>query len=185
MSTLNQLGLYLTDVFFTLALFFLLLRLLLGIARANFYNPISQAIVSLTDPLVLPLRKLLPPIGRFDTALILLLVALKVLHLVILQYLIPSSELEIVRLVPKAIAQLVDLALLIYLISIFVMVVFSWLSMAGVRLPSQLGSLIQSLLQPILQPIRKFMPNLGMIDLSPMLAIIAIGALRIVVRPWL
>lgn len=185
MSTMNQLGLYLTDVFFTLALFFLMMRLLLGIARANFYNPISQTIVSLTDPLVLPLRKILPPIGRFDTALLVLMVGLKVLHLLILQYLLPGSELEIVQLIIKAVARLVDLALLIYLVAIIIMVVFSWLSMAGVRLPPQLGSVIQSLLQPILLPIRKIMPNLGMLDLSPMIAIITIGAIRIVVRPWL
>lgn len=185
MSTMNQLGLYLTDVFFTLALLFLMLRLLLGIARANFYNPISQTIVTLTDPLVLPLRKILPPIGRFDTALLVLLLALKVLHLVILQYLLPGGELDVARLIIKAVANLVHLAVMIYFFAIIIMVVFSWLSMAGINLPPQLGSVIQSLLHPILLPIRKVMPNLGMLDLSPMVAIVIIGAIRIVIRSWL
>jgi len=185
MSTMNQLGLYLTDVFFTLALFFLMLRLLLGIARANFYNPISQTIVTLTDPLVLPLRKIMPPIGRFDTALLVLMLGLKVLHLLILQYLLPGGELDFFQLIIKAIANLVHLAVMIYFFTIIIMVVFSWLSMAGVHLPPQLGSVIQSLLQPILLPIRKIMPDTGMLDLSPLVAIIIIGAIRILLSDWI
>src|SRR5262249_61946051 len=51
-----------------LALFVVMARLLLQWTRADFRNPLCQAVVKLTNPLILPLRRLLPPIGKIDTA---------------------------------------------------------------------------------------------------------------------
>ena len=59
---------YILQSLMTLALFVVLLRLLLQWARADFRNPICQAIVRLTNPLIVPLRRILPPVGKIDTA---------------------------------------------------------------------------------------------------------------------
>jgi len=181
-NTINQIGLYLTDVVFGIAILLLILRFLLGIARANFYNPLSPIIVKITDPLVLPLRKIIPPIGRFDTALVLLMVALKLIHLFLktkmLGFTAPAT-----LLLTATVGTLLNTILLIYFVAIIIMVIFSWLSMAGTRMPSDLASIINSLVSPILQPIRRVMPNLGGLDLSPMIAIVGIEVVRIAIRP--
>lgn len=181
-NTINQIGLYLTNVVFGLAILLLLLRFMLGIARANFYNPLSQIIVKITDPLVLPLRKIVPPIGRFDTALILLVIILKVVHLFLKSKMVGLSV-PALMLFSSAIGMLLDTVLVIYFAAIIIMVVFSWLSLAGARMPGDLAGVLHSLTGPILQPIRRVMPNLGGIDLSPMIAIVGIGVLRIAIRP--
>ena len=59
---------YIVDTLLSLALFVVLARLLLQWTRADFRNPLCQAIVRLTNPLILPLRRILPPIGKVDTA---------------------------------------------------------------------------------------------------------------------
>ncbi len=59
---------YIIQSLLTLALCVVLLRLLLQWSRADFRNPICQAIVRLTNPLIMPLRRMLPPVGKIDTA---------------------------------------------------------------------------------------------------------------------
>ena len=59
---------YIADTLLSLALYVVLARLLLQLARADFRNPIAQAVVRLTNPLIVPLRRVLPPIGKVDTA---------------------------------------------------------------------------------------------------------------------
>lgn len=181
-STINQIGLYLTNVVFGIAILLLILRFLLGVARANFYNPLSQMIVKVTDPLVLPLRKIIPPIGRFDTALILLIIVLKLVHLFLKTKML-SLTVPAIVLISAAIGMLLNTMLLVYFVAIIIMVIFSWLSMAGTRMPADLASILNSLVSPILQPIRRVMPNLGGLDLSPMIAIVGIEVIRIAIRP--
>jgi len=181
-STINEIGLYLTNVVFGIATFLLMLRFLLGLARANFYNPLSQIIVKITDPLVLPLRKIVPPIGQIDTALILLMIVLKFAHLFLQTKMIGVA----VPALPMFIATVGILAntmLLIYMVAIIIMVIFSWLSMTGVNLPRDIASLINSLIDPIIRPIRRLMPDLGGLDISPMIAIIGIEVVRIALKP--
>ncbi len=181
-NTINQIGLYLTDVVFGIAILLLMLRFMLGMARANFYNPFSQMIVKITDPLVLPLRKIIPPIGRFDTALILLMVILKIIHL-FLQTKILGISLPAFNLVTASIGLLLNTMLIIYMVAIGIMVVFSWLSMAGMRMPPDLANIINSLINPIMNPIRRIMPPLGGLDLSPMIAFVLLNVVRIAIQP--
>ena len=79
MSAFNEILGYLVQTFLSLYLVAMLLRFLLQLVRADFYNPISQFLVKVTNPLVIPLRRVVPPIGNIDTASLVVLLALEIL----------------------------------------------------------------------------------------------------------
>lgn len=160
-----------------LYLFVLLLRLLLPWLRADFRNPIAQAILKITSPVVVPLRRVIPPFGRIDTATI--LVAFIIQYLLILVILLiygqTASFLDI------ALTTLVDLVLLtlrLFVFAIIIRVILSWIAPGGYN-PAT--AIIHTLTDRVLQPFRRIIPPLGGLDLSPLAAIILITAVTIVV----
>jgi YggT family protein len=157
----------------------LLLRLLMQWVRADFRNPVSRAIVQMTDPLILPLRKILPPIRRIDTAsvvAILAVTAVKVaVGLLLLAANLPAADL----LLREIVLDLVHLVLTTYL---FVIILNAILSFVAPENYSPAQSLLNSICEPVLRPIRRLIPSVAGLDLSPLWACIAIQALLILVR---
>lgn len=155
-----------------------LLRLVLQWLRADFYNPLSQFILQITNPLVLPLRRIVPSIGGLDTATVLVLIALQSLASALLLLLRGASlpPLGFARLVAIS---LISLLLWTYLILIIVYAVLSW---TGPRYGNPLVSVLRQLVEPVLRPIRRFVPPIGGLDIAPLLALIAIQALLIAIR---
>jgi YggT family protein len=167
---------YLIDAIISIVLFFFLLRFLLQLSRADFRNPIARGTMQLTNWLILPLRKVLPPIGRVDTASIVavLLVAGTGIGLasLIAGVGLPPADVWLIR----TLRMLASNILLLYLIAILVSVVISWVSPGGYS-PAQ--ALIDVLTAPILRPIRRLLPPIGGFDFSPVVALLAIQFLRI------
>lgn len=156
-----------------LYVYVLILRFLLPWARADFRNPLTQGILKATSPLVVPLRRLVPPIGRIDTAT--LLVIFFVLYLVLfLIALIIGARVGPSYLALSSVAYIPLLTLRLYFFLIIVRVILSWVSPGGYN-PAI--ALFHTLTDPILRPLRRIIPPLGGFDLSPILAIILIGAL--------
>jgi YggT family protein len=170
---------YVIDTLIGLYQAVLLLRLLMQWTRADFRNPIARAIVQLTDPVILPLRRLLPPLGKTDTAsiaAILLFAALKVwiMHL-LFGFGLPTAfsmlrgiGTDVIRLLLKT-----------YLFSIILNWILSFVA-PGNYSPAQ--SMLGSLCEPVLKPIRKLIPAISGLDLSPLWACIAIQALLIIIH---
>src|SRR5689334_1232435 len=75
---------FIVETLLSLALFVVLARLLLQLTRADFRNPVCQAVVRLTNPLILPLRRVLPPIGKVDTASVVAVVIIAVVEVAII-----------------------------------------------------------------------------------------------------
>jgi YggT family protein len=168
---------YILDTLATLYEAVLLLRLLMQLTRADFRNPISRGIVQLSDPIIRPLRRVLPPVRRVDTAsvvAVLLFAALKqwVLHLLV-GYGIPSA----LTLLYFVLLDVVHLVLKTYLFSIILNALLSFVA-PGNYSPAQM--LLASLCNPVLNPIRRVIPTIAGLDLSPLWACIAIQALLIV-----
>ncbi len=161
-----------------LYLLVLLLRLLLPWIRINFNNPISQAILRLTSPLVLPVRRLLPPIGRLDTAT--LVVAFGIQYLVILVImLIVGRAPSILPIAITSIANLVTLTINLFIFAIIIRIVLSWLGAGGGYNPAV--AIIDAITEPVLAPFRRRIPSIGGLDISPVFAIILLSALAILV----
>ena len=170
---------FLVDTFFSLLFFVFLLRLLLQWARADFRNPLSQAIVRLSNWLIMPLRRLLPPVGRIDTASVaaVVLVALaQVAALSLVRGFGVPDALDLLRLAALAILRT---TLWVYFWAIFI---YALLSMVAPGTHSPAVSILESLCEPILGPIRRTVPSVGGLDLSPLWAGIGIQVLLILLR---
>ena len=152
----------------------LLLRLLLQLVRADFRNPIARAIVRLTNPVIVPLRRVLPPAGRIDTASVVAVVAVsiaKVLAVVLMTGFGLPPWLFVLR------AVVVDLIRLVLQTWFFAILIYALLSLVapGTRSPAQ--EMLAALCEPLLSRIRRVIPPIADLDLSPLWAGIAIQAL--------
>ncbi len=161
---------FLIKIVFGLYLVAILLRFLLGWSRADFYNPVSQFLVRVTNPLLVPLRRVIPPLGRVDLASVLLLLGLSMLEFWLVG-LARGLSVAPAGLAVLAFASLLDLTLRLYLISILIQVVLSWLN-PGAYNP--VAALLYSLNEPLLAPARRLLPSIGGLDLSPLLVLIAL-----------
>lgn len=160
-----------------LYLFVLLLRLLLPWLGADYRNPIAQAILKITSPVVVPLRRIVPPVGRIDTATV--LVAFTIQYVLILLILFMHGDTAgFVAIALTAAVDLILLTLRLFVFAIIIRVILSWISPGGYN-PAL--AFIHSLTDRILLPFRRVIPPLGGLDLSPLLAIILITAVTIVV----
>lgn len=170
---------YLVDAVFAIILFFFLMRLILQMSRADFRNPIAQGMMQLTNWLILPLRKVLPALGRLDTASIVavLLIAaagIALTSLIMGSGLPPPDAWLIATL--RAVASGI---LWIYLLSILIGVVISWVAPGGYS-PAQ--GLIHAVNEPLLRPIRRVLPTMGGFDFSSLVALLLIQFLRILLN---
>ena len=159
----------LTDLYVTA----ILLRLLLQWVRADFYNPLSQFLVKVTNPVLVPARRLIPSIGKLDTASVVVMLLLELLQLVVIS-LLSQTDFGFQFLLLFAVRKLLIALLLTYLVLIIARVIISWIANQS-RHP--LIPLIYQLTEPVLRPINKLLPKMGGVDLSPLFALIALRAL--------
>lgn len=147
-----------------------LLRFILGLVRANPGNPVSQSVLMLTNPVLLPLRGVVPSVGRFDTAAFLIVVGLKVVEILLLLAIL-GGEAGLGPVIIIALVLLARLVVWIFIISLVIEVVMSWLSTGG-GAANPIGRLAADINRPLLGPIRRVVPNAGVFDFSPMIALL-------------
>ncbi len=169
---------FLVQVLFGLYLLTVLLRFLLQLVRADFYNPISQFIVRATAPVLKPFRSFIPGYGGLDLSSLVLAWVVKFLELVIVSAITGKAMLLYPALL--AIPEILALVINIFLFSILIIVIISWVSPGGYN-PAV--GLLHSLTDPVLRPARKIVPNMGGLDLSPMVAMIALALLEMLLIP--
>ncbi len=167
-------ALYLVDVLFGLYMMLVLLRLLLQLVRADFYNPVSQFLVRATNPPLKPLRRIIPGWAGIDLASVVLLIALQCTALA-LSHLIIGRNIDPTSLFVLATAELINLTLTVYLITIIAQAILSWV---GPATHNPVSGLLYSINEPVLRPFRRFIPAISGIDLSPLVAIITIQLLK-------
>jgi len=168
----------LTFIISTIAQLFLLIMLLrfwLPWLRADFRNPIAQGILRLTSPLVIPVRRFVPPIGRLDTATVIVAFVLQYLT-VLLILTIKGGTATILPIAITAAIELVLLSLRLFTFAIFIHIILSWVA-PGTYNPAT--AFIAMLVEPVLRPFRRIVPTVGGLDISPIFAIIGLQALSI------
>jgi YggT family protein len=167
---------FLVDSLLTFLVYAFLVRVLLQLLRADFRNPLAQAVLALTNWLVMPLRRLLPPVGRLDTASFVALLVVQFVATLILFRLRTGALYPFVPLAAEALRALALSILLLYTVLIFVYALLSFIAQ-GVRSPAT--ALLAALCEPVLGPLRRVLPALGGIDFSPFVALVGLQALRI------
>lgn len=161
---------FLIDILFHLYTVVLMLRLILQWARADFYNPVSQFIVKITNPLVRPLRKIIPGFFGIDFATLVLILALTSIKILIV-YSLSGYSLVSGLLVITVLLDTIDLLLNIFLFAIIIQALLSWVNPDPYN---PVVALLNSLTWPILKHFRKLIPPISGFDISPIFAIIAI-----------
>jgi YggT family protein len=170
---------YIVDTLLWLLTLAFVLRLLFQWVRANFRDPMADAIVRMTNWLILPLRRVLPPIGKIDTATVVAVLAVASLRTFALLALAGEGADDLILFLRITLVDLVEMVLKIYLFAMLLYALTSFVSPGGyapgVRLLAQLC-------EPILKPVRKIIPPIGQIDFSVLWVSIAIGALLVLLR---
>lgn len=152
-----------------------LLRFLLQLMRADFYNPLVQVLVKITNPPLTPLRRVIPGFGGIDVAGIVLLLGLQLFELVLVG-LILGVSLSLPGLLIMSIAELLSLVLNVFLVAIIIQVILSWVNPGSY---SPFTALLDRLTEPVLEPARRLLPPIGGLDLSPILVLVGIQLLKI------
>jgi len=166
---------------FDLVIIFLLLRFFLQAARVDFYNPVTQAIVRATNPLLAPLRKVIPPLAGQDSAALVAAVAVAFLFL-LLAYTISGGLPHVALLLLLAPLHLLELALDMLFWGVIIHALLSWFPNAQ---GAPAARLLDGLITPLLRPIRRILPELGGIDLSPIALLLVIQMAKILLMPAL
>nr|BFD45014.1 YggT family protein [Pseudomonas sp. FFPRI_1] len=174
MFGLNDAAIFVIQTLGSLYLLVVLLRFILQVVRANFYNPICQFIVRATQPLLKPMRRIIPSVFGLDlSSLVLALIVQMVLFAVILTLsYIPFNVLGLLLWAPIGIFALL---LKIWFFAMIISVILSWVA-PGSQSPG--AELAYQISEPFLAPFRRIVPNLGGLDISPILAFIVIQLLQ-------
>lgn len=176
---LQNIAVFLITALFSLYIGAVLVRFMLAYARADFHNPYSQALVKVTNPVLVPLRRFIPAIGKIDTSSLVLAYALKLLGGMLVMG-IMGKALNLGYLIPAAAVDLLRSVVWIYIMAMIIQVMMSWL---GNTHGNPIASLLHSLTAPILRPIRNIVPLIGMIDLSPLVAILILQICLMLLAP--
>lgn len=156
-----------------------LMRFVLQLSRADFYNPISQFVVKATNPLVIPIRRLVPGFAGIDVASIVLAILVQAiamgLKVVVLGYAV-DNPINILLLASVLVASFL---IKIYFWSLIIMIVASWIA-PGSGHPALL--LINQITEPLMKPFRSILPPMGGLDLSPILAFLSLQVLEVIVN---
>ena len=170
MNYLTNAGNYLLDIIFSIYIYSLLLRVLLQMCRADFRNPYCGLIAQITDPLVRPMRRIIPGLLGIDLATVVILVAvmyLKSICFMLLNYNIMSPLAPFILTLP---AMLLDMIISTISVAIFAKIILGFILMPRAN-HNPAYEIASYLTEPLLSRCRNFLPNLAGLDLSPMLAI--------------
>ena len=178
-SYMTDPAIFIIDSLFSLYILAVMLRFLLQWCGADFYNPISQFLVKATHPPLKLLRRFVPSIGKIDSSSLVLVLSLQMLaDFSIL--LLKGVAINIGALTILSLTQLISLLINIFIYAVFARAILSWMNPGTFNSAS---SILHSLTEPVLNLCRKFIPDLGGIDLSPLAALMLLQLAKMVILP--
>ncbi len=176
---MNEIVVYLIQTLLSLFLLAVLLRFLLQLVRADFYNPISQFLAKVTNPIILPLRRIIPSYANLDLSSLLIALLLQVAGIVTILFLNGIGTPGIGQLLIWSALGVIALLVNIYFFALLAMIILSWVAP---RSKNPAIYLLYQITEPIMAPLRKIIPSMGGLDFSPILVFILINVIQIVLR---
>ena len=176
MNPLSNAGVFLVSTLFGLYILAIMLRLILQMVRADFYNPVSRFIIKITNPPLKPLRRFIPGFAGIDMASVLVMMVLQMLEIFIITLMRHFPSPDILGLTLYAFVELISLGFYVFLFSIFILALLSWVN------PGQynpVNNLLHQITEPVLRPARKLLPPMSGMDLSPMIAMIGLWLIKL------
>ncbi|MFT4767233.1 MAG: YggT family protein [Glaciecola sp.] len=179
MNAINEIIVYLIQTVLGLYLLIMLMRFILQLSLADFYNPICQFLVRATNPIVIPARRLIPARGRLDFASLLLAVVIQLLGIVAMLLLNGVGLPPIGLLLAWSVIGVIGLLVKIYFFALLGMIILSWIA-PGTSNPA--AYLMFQITEPAMAPFRRMLPSMGGMDFSPILVFIIINIVQIALR---
>jgi YggT family protein len=173
MSTENPF-IFLIDTLFSIYIAIMLIRFILQHVGADFYNPVSQFVVKLTQPLVAPARRIIPSYKRIDLATLVLVFLLILIKLITL-FAIAGQAADIGLLALRAVYDLISLTFDIFIVAMIIQAILSWVNPDPYH---PVYRLLVTVTAPVLRPFQRLIPPISGIDLSVLVAIIALMFLK-------
>lgn len=168
-------GIFLIKTLFGLYILAVMLRLMLQLVRADFYNPVSQFLVKVTNPPLKPLRRIIPGLFGIDMAAVVLMAALKAVEVVFIQLFL-SAPMSAAGVALLTAGQLISLLFDVFFFSILIQAVMSWINP---RSYNPVVGLLHSINEPLLRPARRIIPPISGMDFSPIVVLILLQLLSI------
>lgn len=178
MIGLNTAAVYILQTIGSFYLLIVLLRFILQLVRADFYNPLSQFIVRATHPLLKPLRRIIPSIGGLDLASLVLALIVQFVLMALTLMLMGVGVGDPLLILVWSIIGVTALLLKVFFFALIISVILSWVAQ-GTHNPAAL--LVNQICEPLLAPIRRILPNLGGLDLSPIVAFLILNLIDMLV----
>ncbi|WP_153914033.1 YggT family protein [Shewanella sp. TC10] len=171
---------FLVTTVFDLYLMVVILRFWLQLARADFYNPFSQFVVKATQPIIAPMRRVLPSIGVIDTASIVLAIIVVMVKFLALT-LIVDFKLDAVSLIILSLVSVLKEAGVLLFWVLIIRALLSWFNQGH----NPIVMVMDQLTEPFLRPVRRILPPMGGLDLSVMLVLIAMNFINILFAQYI
>ncbi len=168
-------GVFLVQTLFGLYILAIMLRFLLQWVRADFYNPASQFLVKVTNPLLKPLRRLIPGFWGMDLAAIVLMLLLQMLELFLVGVIV-GQAFSLPGVALMSIGELLSLAIYVFIFAIIIQIILSWIQPGSYN---PVIGLINRLTEPLLAPARRLIPPVSGLDLSPLAVLILLQLTQI------
>jgi len=176
MNPFNDAGLFLVQAIFDLYIFIVMLRIVLQWVNTDYKNPLLVVIAKLTNPPLKPICRIIPSLHGIDFAAIILLLALEMIKITLLVLLQNGGTPHLIGLVVLSFAELLNQLINIFFYAILGLAIVSWLS------PLAHGPLIEVLVrisEPLIRPVRRFIPTISGVDISPIPVMIGLKLLTI------
>jgi YggT family protein len=165
---------YLVDTLFTLYMYVLILRFVMQLQRADFRNQIAHAVLILTNPVIMPLRRVLPPMGKVDTASVLAIVLIAAANIGVQALLLGHGVLDPLTWLYSTVLTLLRAFIMFFMGAIILYAILGWVVPQGYSPPM---ALLGTICEPLLRPFRRILPPISGIDLSPLWATLLLGVL--------
>jgi YggT family protein len=178
MIGLNTAAVYILQTIGSLYLVIVLLCFILQLVRADFYNPLCQFIVRATHPLLKPLRKVIPSFAGLDIASLVLAILVQLVLMALVLLLMGNGIGDPLLLLVWSIIGVTALFLKVFFFALIISVILSWVAQ-GSRNPA--AELVSQICEPLLAPIRRVLPGMGGLDLSPIVAFLILNLIDMLV----
>ena len=165
---------YLVDALLTIYLYVLILRFVMQLVRADFRNQIAHAVLIVSNPLIMPLRKILPPVGKVDTSSVIAILIVAALIVAAVPLILHGVPLDPITWIRWTLLLIARSFIAFYTVAIIIYVILGWVLPPGYSPPM---ALLASVCEPVLAPVRRLIPPIGGIDFSPLWVSLIFGVI--------
>lgn len=160
---------------FDFFIYMFVLRFLFQLTRCDYYNPVIELIVKFTNPLVKPMRILIPTLYSIDTAALITALALAIIENSLFLWL-ASMSLNVIGLLLWSAGIVLGVIVNVYFFAIIIQALMSWF----VSHPTPIFSLLHTLNEPLLGRVRRALPGMAGLDISPIIALVGLQLINII-----